>query len=271
MIQRKWGWKPSYPVKANKYALHAEMKNPKVLPSAVDLSPLCSPIEDQGQHGTCVGHGTAAVLEFLELWELRQKLPPEKAPEVFEPKFDSISRLFIYANARLHDGTPLYQDSGTAISSAIWGIRKKGICRESVWPYADQLVAIQPGAKAYAEASAHKILWDYQLDNTNLNELKQCLAWGYPIVYGQTVYDSMMTQEVARSGYIPYPSDFSSPEGGHCMAIVGYSDADKKFKIRNSWGTSWGQSGYGSIDYAYLTDSGLASDFWTLRKNSPVT
>lgn len=268
-MERKFGWKPSLPTRAKKYSCTFESMTSKPLPEKVDLSPLCSPIEDQGSHGSCVGHGTCGMLEYLELWELRAKLPVgAKAPEVFDSTFDPISRLFVYNNARLYDGNPLSQDNGTQISSAIHVIKNQGLCRESQFAYTDENVLFSPPDEAYLEGLHHKAVWDYKLDNRNLNELKQCLAWGYPIIFGMTCYDSMMTQQVAETGDIPYPSNGDSPVGGHCMLIVGYDNATQTFDLRQSWGLGWGNQGYGKIGFDYLTDTDLASDFWTLRKNS---
>jgi len=53
--------------------------------------------------------------------------------------------------------------------------------------------------------------------------------------------------------------------GGHAVMAVGYDDAGQQFIIRNSWGTSWGQAGYFLIPYAYLTNSNLSDDFWTIQ------
>ncbi|MBN2082363.1 PQQ-binding-like beta-propeller repeat protein [bacterium] len=37
--------------------------------------------------------------------------------------------------------------------------------------------------------------------------------------------------------------------GAHAMLIVGYDDAKQAFKVRNSWGTDWGDEGYCWIGY----------------------
>jgi C1A family cysteine protease len=49
------------------------------------------------------------------------------------------------------------------------------------------------------------------------------------------------------------------------VLAVGYDDAAQTFLVRNSWGTGWGQGGYFTMPYAYLTTRGLSSDFWTIR------
>jgi C1A family cysteine protease len=53
--------------------------------------------------------------------------------------------------------------------------------------------------------------------------------------------------------------------GGHAVMAVGYDDASQWFLVRNSWGASWGMAGYFTLPYAYLTQPGLSSDFWTVR------
>jgi C1A family cysteine protease len=41
--------------------------------------------------------------------------------------------------------------------------------------------------------------------------------------------------------------------GGHAVSVVGYT-ADR-FIIRNSWGTSWGDKGFGYASLAYARDA----------------
>ncbi len=98
-----------------------------------------------------------------------------------------------------------------------------------------------------------------------LNELKGCLADGYPFVFGISVYDSFESDEVAKTGIVPIPSPTEQMLGGHCIVAVGYDDATQRFTIRNSWGTEWGDYGHCYLPYEYLTNGNLASDFWTLR------
>ena len=75
----------------------------------------------------------------------------------------------------------------------------------------------------------------------------------------------METDLVKTSGYVPLPQPDDSLLGGHAVVCVGYDDSNQQFTFRNSWGSGWGDDGYGFLPYAYVLDPGLASDFWTIR------
>ena len=62
------------------------------------------------------------------------------------------------------------------------------------------------------------------------------------------------------------PQAHEQPLGGHEVLMVGYDDATRLFKIRNSWGPGWGQHGYFQMPYAYATNAKLASDFRSARQ-----
>jgi C1A family cysteine protease len=66
---------------------------------------------------------------------------------------------------------------------------------------------------------------------------------------------------------MPAPSERAI--GGHAVMAVGYEDANQWFLVRNSWGSGWGMAGYFTMPYAYLIQSGLSSDFWTIRIVGP--
>ena len=74
-----------------------------------------------------------------------------------------------------------------------------------------------------------------------------------------------MTDDVANSGIMPMPLPTDSVEGGHAVMAVGYNDSKQWYIIRNSWGAGWGDKGYFYMPYAYMHNTNLCSDFWTIR------
>ena len=95
-------------------------------------------------------------------------------------------------------------------------------------------------------------------------EMVTCIADGYPVVGGVAVYDSFQSDAIARTGIIPMPSSSEKFKGGHAIVFCGYDMMSKRFIFRNSWGTKWGQEGYGTIPFEYVDQMGW--DFWTVRK-----
>ena len=80
---------------------------------------------------------------------------------------------------------------------------------------------------------------------------------------GFTVYADFMSY----SGGI-YEHVTGGVRGGHAVKIVGWGvEGGINYWIcANSWGTSWGDGGYGWLPYDYVL-SGLAVDWWSLLKN----
>jgi C1A family cysteine protease len=61
------------------------------------------------------------------------------------------------------------------------------------------------------------------------------------------------------------PSRGEEVVGGHAVLVVGYDDAQKRFIVRNSWGSEWGMGGHYTLPYDYIVNPDLATDFWTIR------
>src|SRR3954453_8116393 len=104
---------------------------------------------------------------------------------------------------------------------------------------------------------------EYRSIARNVADMKGCLAAGFPFVFGFTVYESF--RSVTQNGEVPLPSLGEKVIGGHAVLAVGYADDEQKFVCRNSWGDQWGDAGYFYMPYAYLLDSNLSDDFWTVR------
>jgi C1A family cysteine protease len=156
-------------------------------------------------------------------------------------------------------------DNGAAIRDGIKTIVNQGVCPETEWPYDIVKVADKPLAQCYTDAMACQAVSYQRLVSTNLNQLKGCIASGYPFVFGFTVYDAFESEEVAKTGQLSMPGPQEKTQGGHAVLAVGYDDATQRFTVRNSWGKDWGLNGYFTMPYAYLTSTDLADDFWAVR------
>ena len=250
---KSYGWKPQKPdIRDLKYG---DAKPPSevvaVLPPKVDLRSKLPSCWDQSTIGSCTAHGISAALVFDEQYEHEAFIMP--------------SRLFIYYNEREMEGT-VEEDNGAEIRDGIKSVAAQGFADEKLWPYDVTKFKLKPSEEAYACGVQHKALTYMALDNTKLDELRGCLAAGFPFVFGFTVYDSFEGSFVARSGILSMPKPHENMVGGHCVIAVGYDDHAKMFLVRNSWGTKWGQQGHFWMPYEYITSSDLANDFWTIRK-----
>jgi C1A family cysteine protease len=244
----RYGWIPDLPDERD----HIYAAPPRFLsdlPPVTDLRPQCPAVYDQGMLGSCTANAIGAAVEFDRI---KQKLAD------FVP-----SRLFIYYNERVIEGT-VDSDSGAQLRDGIKSVASQGVCPEPEWPYDIMRFTQKPPAKAYADARTDRAV-SYQSLIQDLNQMKGCLASGYPFIFGFTVYESFETVEVARSGHAPLPAPRERAIGGHAVMAVGYEDPHQRFIMRNSWGAAWGMQGYFTLPYAYLIQSTLASDFWTIR------
>lgn len=245
----RYGWRRDLPDHRDHYYT-APFNLLEALPSSVDLRPSCPPVYDQGNLGACTANALAGLMEYAEL--------RAAAPSPWTP-----SRLFLYYNERALEGTTA-TDGGATLRDGIKVAARLGVCPEAMWPYDVAKFATQPPKRCYAEAQRDRISAYLRIPQTLL-QLKTRLAEGFPFAFGFTVYSSMETRQVARTGHVPLPSPGDSTMGGHAVCAVGFSDADQVLILRNSWGEGWGDHGYGYMPYAYAVDAGLAADFWTIR------
>ncbi|MBW4694306.1 MAG: C1 family peptidase [Lyngbya sp. HA4199-MV5] len=218
------------------------------LPSTVDLRPYMTPVENQGNSNSCTANAMAGAYEYL-------------AKRVKGSAHD-VSRLFIYYNARDLDGAP-DADEGTYLRSCIKVLKKYGTCAEATWPFDLHRIFEPPHESAYNEATNFLIEDAYRVD-VDLDAMRQCLADGYPFTFGLDLFSSF--QKAGSKGLVPMPDpDSEQHDGGHAMLCVGYSDEDKVFIVRNSWGEGWGDRGYCYIPYDYMTTPDLNGDLWAIR------
>ena len=224
-------------------------------PAKVDLRQLYStPVEDQGNLGSCTGHAIAEAIEMVD----------RKNGKNLE-----LSRLFIYYYERLLEGTVNY-DNGAYIRDGIKACYTYGAPLESLWPYNISKFRVSPSPAAIQDAAKRKVtLYERALD---FNACINALANGYPVVIGFTVYSSFESGNWwYTTANMPYPNTRSeSVLGGHAVLLVGYNNSTQRFIVKNSWGTNWGDHGYFYMPYQVIQNTNMSSDFWVIKSvNNP--
>jgi N-acetylmuramoyl-L-alanine amidase/Papain family cysteine protease len=250
--QSFFGWRPDIPDHRDyPYgAMRLGLERPVALPKSIDLRPNISPVFDQRNLQSCTACAIATAIAFNE-------------KKQYSANFDG-SRLFVYFNARLLEDD-IADDAGAYIRDGIKAVATNGICAETDWPYDVSKFASQPPAQCYQGALQNRAISYYRLDNRNLDELRACLAAGFPFMFGFAVYPSFDTADSNR-GIVPMPGD-EPLKGGHSVLAVGYNDDTQLFTVQNSWGPNRGDRGYFYMPYQYLTST-LSDDFWTIRSVS---
>jgi len=248
-----------------------ERADSTTLKSSVDLRKWCSKIEDQGQIGSCTANAGAGVMEYFE-------------NRAFGKYIDA-SRLFMYKVSR--NFANISGDSGAFLRNSMGAIVLFGVPPEEYWPYTDKSPDFdrEPTAFCYSFASNYKGIKYFRHDDPSLTKeqvlesVKKSLNAGIPSMFGFTVYGSIA--QAKTTGKIPFPCNKDRILGGHAVVAVGYDDSmiiknpscDTTTKgallIRNSWGETWGDKGYGWLPYEYVKKE-AALDFWSLLNQAWV-
>ncbi len=243
-----YGWRPDFPDHRDYLFAHRLKKKLQLLPHKADLRSFMPPVQDQGDLGSCTAHATVGMLEYNAI--------------VNGKNFTALSRLFTYYNARATEGS-VDSDSGAMLRDVISSLAGSGVCPETDWVYDITQFAVKPTDQAYTDALPNKISVYARLNG--LDDMLSCLADNHPFVFGFTVYDSFESDEVARTGVLALPQPTESVLGGHAVCAVGYDRDAQVLIVRNSWGPDWGQAGYFTMPFGYVTDNNLSDDFWTVR------
>jgi len=140
-----------------------------------------------------------------------------------------------------------------------------------------RVLSVEYDAWHYAYADDLRMTAYYRYDEVGkgpasvLDDVKRHLAAGIPVEFGFFVYQDVI-RKAAGDGRIAAPLSSDKVLGGHAVLAVGYDDnmsfgggETGALVIRNSWGSKWGDKGYGYLSYRYF-DLNLVGDFWSVLK-----
>jgi C1A family cysteine protease len=212
-------------------------------PASVDLRTAWWTINDQEDTGSCVGWATADGLVRYHM---------VKAGKL--PKTQLLSPRFLWMASKETDefttrAATFIEEAGTSLKAALDVARKYGVVTEAMLPFHIATKMHTGSENAFYAAAAQRQVSAYFNLKRNLTQWKSWLASKGPILAGLAV-DETWENASATGGNI----DVFLPNtvrGGHAITIVGYL-ASGRFIVRNSWGTGWGDDGFGYVTPAYI-------------------
>lgn len=241
--------------------------NPELLkdyPRKMDFKSIMTSVKDQGERGTCSFFGTIAITEAA----IKEKMKVDV----------NLSEEFLNYSTKARGYLPDDEGSNAYLNQLAAFIKKDGFLLEKDWPYqptwfeykspCEEFTSTDTNAPAICfshgkppeEILAKKISSDnfqsdiLQADDFN-DVIKMIAIEKHPVTIGIPVHMDGMKD----SGDIQYTEEMrnecvagSNKCGGHLVVITGY-DLDKEiFFFKNSWGTKWGQGGYGTMPFSIV-------------------
>jgi C1A family cysteine protease len=224
---------------------------PGPLPTRVDLRQPWWDIGDQSTTGSCVGWATAdGVMRYHLVManRLQQK--------------EHVSPRFVWMASKETDEftarpETFIEGAGTSLKAAMDIVRKYGVVLDSMLPFKiSTLMYVGSENTLFAAASTRRAANYFNLGK-NLAQWKSWLANNGPFLAGLDV-DATWDNATATGGKLDTFKP-ATTRGGHAVCIVGYTP--DRFIIRNSWGTSWGDQGFGYASEAYIGKGFFAESY----------
>jgi C1A family cysteine protease len=210
----------------------------------VDLRNWASPVDDQSKLGSCTANAVVNAYELLD-------------NQYYRGKGVDLSRLFVYYNTRLLEGT-VNSDSGGFIHEALKALEDYGVCTEEMWPYDIEKFVVKPTDQCYKNAEKRKIKTYQKIDS--IPDLLDALNNNRPVPVGLTIYDNFNDLDF-RNSIVSKPLDATAESvGGHALCIVGYDLTRQLLLAKNSFGIDWGDKGYCWIPFDYAREN--MYDMW---------
>jgi C1A family cysteine protease len=216
---------------------------PGILPESVSYESYAAPVYDQGAFGSCVANSTAAVQRLYHRKRTGQDI--------------LVSRAAVYSQAKYSYEPTDIADDGLLITDGLLVPKNFGYALESAFPYPtdpsgnDAGNLLEPVPPADWSASFKEATY-LTVDAASVDSMIRALVAHGPLVIGLSFAQEF--ENIGSDGLMD-PKYAQTDAGGHCVHILAY-DQHKfggSFRIRNSWGTSWGSAGDGWMPFSTWT------------------
>jgi len=224
-------------------------------PSKMSLESIFPPIGDQGQYGTCVvwsvGYNLKTALNAVEKgW---------KETDLAKTSNQTSPKDLWMAIPSAKKGNKC---EGTNFEPALDALISSGAASMSSVPYTS--LGNCDGSKVgdgknkltnYRKIAAGQMKKSTANEGLNVDNFKGYLSAGRPVAIGAKLGDRFMSW---NSSSVISSDTYNNPgmqHAYHAMVLVGYDDDKNAFRVRNSWGTSWGDNGSIWVDYDFFCRS----------------
>lgn len=222
--------------------------------SKVDLSAKFPPIGDQGSYGTCVawatGYNLKTALDAIDKgWTSSQlsSTSNQTSPADLWAAIPSSSR-----------GDDC---NGTNFDPALTALISTGAASLSTVPYSGIKCS-----STKAKGNSGNKLANYrkicsETEGKTLKNFKYYLNQGRPIVIGAQLGDNFMSWNSSAVIKSDTYLQKGMQHAYHAMVLTGYDDSKNAFRVRNSWGKSWGDNGSIWVDYDFFLNNFVFAAF----------
>lgn len=231
---------------------------------SVDLSPRMPPVGNQNPQFSCVAWATSyAAFSYTN----------SQSTNCSYLNGNGLNTNCLFSPAFIYNQINGGVNKGTRYEDAFRVMVNQGNTPLSAMPYIPDNVQHQPSAQARQLAANFKIDSYWQLGENREDifiETKAYLAQGIPVIVSAKVDNYFKPKPNYPTPYVWTNWSGNVEQMSHAILIVGYDDNTGRFKFINSWGTNWGNQGYGYISYN-MYRNGAISQAWIIKtKNTKV-
>ena len=213
------------------------------LPKSVDLSRYLPTPGAQLSTGSCTSWAFSYCLAAEHT--IRRGWNAKSSNHMFSPSF--LHKKLVYDAA-----------FGKSAVECLEILKKFGVCTSPYRPFSPDTVMDGISSIQAKNAELYKITTLFSA--WGVNEIKKALSDGHCVVVGiRALYDFQTIGMGGNEIYDQYDEskiDINANQG-HAICLVGYDDDKDAFKFINSWGPTWGFSGYGWITQDFLKDENI--------------